>query len=186
MGGRSTDEADRGNCILICGSGDAAGPCPSLGLPDDAEGLDVLCVTFDGAVHDRLDAMRAWGLPIERTGVVAVGTAVDVSEPSDRAVELPVVEDVDQMSDLGTNVRDTLQSWADDDVPSAMCFDSVTALLEVVDLDLAFEFLLVLTESIRPTGVTAHFHFDPSVADDESRRTIEHLFDHVVEAGGHG
>lgn len=178
-GGEST-----GSAILVCAPADRRPTCPAVGVPDDVDALDVLCVSIDGDPEARLGAIRDWGVELDRTGIVTVGAGAAAPEHSDRSYTMDVIEDVEQLSALGTNVRDTLRSWEDGDSPTVLCFDSVTGLLGRADMDLTFEFLLVLTEAIRGSGAVSHFHFDPTAHQGADRRTLEHVFDHVVEAGG--
>lgn len=173
-----------GSAILVCAPEDRQPTCPAVGVADDVDAINVLCVSIDGDPESRLRAIREWGVTLERTGVVSVETDEAVPPDPDCSYSIDVIEDVDQLSALGTNVRDTLNEWAEGEVPTVLCFDSVTSLLQRADMDLTFEFLLVLTESIRGSGAVSHFHYDPATQQGADRRTLEHVFDHVVEAGG--
>lgn len=180
----SEHDGPGGSAILVCAPGDRSVTCPAVGVPEGVDSIDVLCVSIEGAPDARFAAIKEWGVALNRTGVVGVGADGSTPVDPDRAFSMDVTEDVEQLSTLGTNVRDTLQDWADVDNPTVLCFDSVTELLARADVDLTFEFLLVLTEAIRESGAVSHFHFDPAAHDGADRRTLEHVFDHVVEAGG--
>lgn len=184
MAGGHRDGESTGSTILVCAPADRQPTCPAVGVPDDVDTLNALCVSIEGDPESRLGAIRDWGVTLDRTGVVTAGSGGTVPEGPDRSYTIDVIEDVEQLSALGTNVRDTIRSWADGDSPTVLCFDSVTGLLARADMDLTFEFLLVLTEAIRGSGAVSHFHFDPTVHQGADRRTLEHVFDHVVEAGG--
>ena len=183
MGGSPRGSEAGGRAILVCAPADRPPTCPAVGITDDADAVNVLCVSIDGDPESRLRAIRAWGVGLERIGLVTVGTDEVAPSNPDRTYAIDVIEDIDQLSALGTNVRDTLSEWATAGVPTVLCFDSVTSLLDRVDIELTFEFLLVLTESIRGIGAVSHFHFDPTRREGADRRTLEHVFDHVVEAG---
>ena len=150
-------------------------------IPGDDDGVNVLCVSFSGEPAARLDEIDRRGVTLARTGVVAVGDdGVDARDP-DLAVTVERLESVDQLSELGTRVRDVTREWAGDDAPTVLCFDSIDDLLELAGVELAFEFLLVLIEGIRPAGVDSHFHFDPDAHEGASQRTIRQLFDDEVD-----
>lgn len=185
-GGPTGHGAGDGRAVLVCSPGEAEASwdaCVDLLAPGDAEGVDLLYVCFSGDPTARLDALRERGVPIERTAVASIGADVDGADP-DRSYTLGDIEAVEELSDLGMYVRDVVFDWADDDAHTAVCFDSITEMLSRADLELTFEFLLVLVEGIRPSGAAAHFHFDPDAHDAQTRRTLEHLFDETISHGG--
>lgn len=172
-----------GRAVLVCSAADGGAPwdaCDDLLRFGDDEPVDLLYVCFSGDPAARLDALRERGVPLGRTAVASIGADVEDLDP-DRTYTVADIEAVEELSDLGMYVRDAVFDWAADDAPTAVCFDSVTAMLERADVELTFEFLLVLIEGIRPSGAVAHFHFDPDAHDGQTRRTLEHLFDETVE-----
>ena len=66
------------------------------------------------------------------------------------------------------------------DGTTVFCFDSLTALLQYVDLDRAYRFLHALVERLWGAGAYAHFHVDPGAHDPETVVTLAALFDAVV------
>ena len=172
-----------GRAVLVCSPAGGGGPwdaCADLLSPGEDDPVDLLYVCFSGDPAARLDALRERGVSLDRTAVASIGADVEGADP-DRTYTVGDIEAVEELSDLGMYVRDAVFDWADRDGPTAVCFDSVTEMLERADLELTFEFLLVLIEGIRPSGAVAHFHFDPEAHDGQTRRTLEHLFDETIE-----
>jgi hypothetical protein len=60
-------------------------------------------------------------------------------------------------------------------------FDSLTSLLQYVELQRAFRFLHVLANRVKTAGAVAHFHMDPGAHDEQAMATLSSLFDAVAE-----
>ena len=67
-----------------------------------------------------------------------------------------------------------------------LAYDSVTALLQYVDTERTFRFLHVLTSRVRAANALGVFFMDPAAHDDRTVRTVEALFDAVVEQDDDG
>ena len=94
------------------------------------------------------------------------------------------VTNPNDLTGLGIRITEYLQEWADTGGRTVVCFDSLTALLQYVDLRTAYEFLHVLSGRLDAVGAFAHFHMDPSAHDARTVETITSLFDAVVEIDG--
>lgn len=81
---------------------------------------------------------------------------------------------------LQTAVYLFLDQWSVNDHQAMFCFDSITAMLRYVDRTTAFRFFHSLTDSLRRLDVTAHFHMNPEVHDEETIAIFRPLFDTVV------
>jgi hypothetical protein len=64
---------------------------------------------------------------------------------------------------------------------TVVTFDSLTALLQYVELQRAFRFLHVLANRVKTTESVAHFHMDPAAHDAREVATLSSLFDAVAE-----
>jgi hypothetical protein len=112
-------------------------------------------------------------------GVVVVGETV----ATDGEIDPNAVQTVSNPSDLtgiGISVGEFISGREGDIV---VCFDSLTALLQYVDLETAYEFLHALTGQLYSVGAVSHFHIDPSAHDQRTVDTLLSLFDARVELG---
>lgn len=88
-----------------------------------------------------------------------------------------IVEEPADLTGLGITVSERLTDWGSE---SLLIFESLTVLLEHVELKRAFRFLHVLVNRVKATGATAHYHLDPDEHDDRTIATLTSLFDAVV------
>jgi len=116
------------------------------------------------------------GLPEE---VVLVGG-------DEREVERPSVDwtaqSPESLTGIGITVSERLTGWHDA-TPGAdtlFLFDSLTVLLQYVELKRAFRFLHVLVNRVKATDTVAHYHLDPGAHDAKTVATLSSLFDTVV------
>ena len=161
----------------------AAGDCAGLVEAGRADRTRALLVTV---TRSPLDRVLTVGRHIEREPVETVVVNVD---PEDRssdvefdAMAVTSVERVNGPGDLttlGVGVTDRLDAWADSDHGVALCFHSVTPLLQYNTLDEMFHFLRILTDRVEDTGAVAHYHLDPSAHDEQTVNRLVPLFDDV-------
>ena len=159
--------------------------CPTVGTPEE---WNLLLVSLSGDPERRLDAWRRHGgLPRKvavlsaeqaRGAVAADGTA-SVPDPDGPAVSTTTVSDPSDLTGIGIKVNQCLSAWEDDEVPTVVCFDSVTTLLQYVDTRRAFRFLHVLSRRVRSVDGVAHYHVDPGAHDEQTLATIEGVFSDV-------
>lgn len=157
--------------------------------------VDVLYLTFVHSPDKRLDTWRSRvgnELPA-RLGFVAVddpartaaaATAGGAAPAGDVHVE--TVSSPGNLTDIGIKLSTFLGDWEADGNRTALCFHSLTALLQYADLQRAYRFLHVLTGRVRATDGFAHYHMDPSAHDARTRNTLTTLFDAVAEREGDG
>ncbi len=123
--------------------------------------------------------------PPERGGIVTVGetgTGIGESVWTTHAVANPA-----DLSTVGIELSDVLSTLnAPGAGDTAVCFDSVTALLDHTDLQQAFRFLHVVTSRVETAGAVGHYHVDPGAHDRQTIATLERLFDAVVAVDGDG
>ncbi|MDS0477101.1 hypothetical protein [Natrinema sp. 1APR25-10V2] len=84
------------------------------------------------------------------------------------------------LTGLGTAVSEAFSQYTDS-VPMQLWFDSITSLLDVVDLETAFRFLHVVTARVENAGATAFYHADPAAHDPQTINSLRYLFDDVIE-----
>lgn len=154
---------------------------------------NVLHVSF---VRSPDEQLRKWETMVgperpARTGFVAVGDSTRSGTAaradggaSTRNVTVKTVSTPGNLTDLGIQVSSFLAAWADDDNRTVVCFDSLTTMLQYVDLERAFRFLHVLTGRVRSTRGFAHYHVDPGAHEPRTLNTLKTLFDGVAEWNG--
>ncbi len=160
--------------------------CTELLLPTDGENPSALWIVYTrvptGRVHQWLSAVD----DPENVGVISVGERTLEKVRDIEGLEDPVLETVSTPGDLtglGITLQNVLDGWTGD---VGLCFDSLTSLLQYVDLETAYEFLHVLTGRLYAQGVSAHFHIDPEAHDEQAVAALTSLMDGVVrvdEAG---
>lgn len=154
--------------------------CTELLLPADGDRPSALWVSYTRVPTARI---RSWLSAVEtpgNVGVVSVGerTLEDVRDIE--GLEDSLLETVTTPGDLtglGITLQNALEGWEGD---VALCFDSLTSLLQYVDLETAYEFLHVLTGRLYAQDVVAHFHIDPEAHDDRTVAALTSLMDAVV------
>ncbi|MFC4359484.1 hypothetical protein ACFO0N_16190 [Halobium salinum] len=93
-----------------------------------------------------------------------------------RAVSTPT-----DLTGLGIAINEYLHRWRSTEGRTVVCFDSVTALVQYVDLETTFEFLHVVTGRVYAAGGLAHFHMNPLAHDERTVESVASLVDAVVE-----
>lgn len=153
--------------------------CVDLLSQGDPETTSVLWVTF---TRQAAQCLESWRDNHESDpgefGVVVVGEtpAIGAGEEIDSAV----VETISTPSDL-TGIGITITEFVSGRSGEILvCFDSLTALLQYVDLETAYEFLHALTGQLYSAGAVSHFHVDPSAHDEQTLDTLRSLFDAEV------
>jgi hypothetical protein len=175
-----TDQFGETTSALLCVPSMDSGAdtaCTELLLPAAPSELNVLWVTYTRPAQSCLDRWRrvADSDP-KRLGIVTVGE----TNPSVEGVDSGAIEVINNPSDmtgLGIKVGEFISNQ---EGPTAVCFDSVTAMLQYVDIETAYEFLHALTGRLYAADAFAHFHLDPSAHDDQTVDTLLSLFDDVV------
>lgn len=84
----------------------------------------------------------------------------------------------EDLTGLGITLGDPLSKWSSD--PTLVGLDSLTAMLQYVDLQRAFRFLHVFTRRLGAVGGRGVFFIDPDAHDDREMATLRPLFDTVV------
>lgn len=142
--------------------------CTSL-LGDGAAEPNILFVSFTRQASACVEQVE--GKSVGSIGVITVGES---STPVDDSVVTESVSTPSDLTGLGINIGQFLSEF---EAPVFVCFDSVTSLLQYVDVQTAYEFLHAITGQIHAAGARAHFHIDPSAHDDQDIAAISSLFD---------
>lgn len=158
--------------------GEGRDVCTSL-LVDGVSSPNVLFVSFTRGASDCVAQLD--GKNVGKISVITVGdtsAAVD-----DDAVVTENVSTPSDLTGLGISIGKILSNW---DEPVLVCFDSLTSMLQYVDIQTAYEFLHAITGQIHAASARAHFHIDPSAHDPKDVAGISSLFDARVTLDGDG
>jgi len=153
------------------GFGDAGvDACAELVAAADPE--NVLFVSYGGDPSDRLARCRERGVDPDAAMAIVVGEVRGGVDGGFDAVEgLAAPSD---LTGLGIAVTDAL---ADVEGTTAVCLDSVTSLLQYVDLETAFEFLHVFVGRCYRQNAVGHLHVDPGAHDAQTVAQLASLVD---------
>lgn len=149
---------------------------------DQFESPQSVVVSYDQSIEDWLATHQHTQL--ESVAFVSVGEPVRsaMAATPTESPTLPTEPRLDGVGDptdltaLGMAIHSYLREFTTSGHEIVLCFDSLSALVEAVPLQRAFHFLHILTNLTRALGVTAHYHYDPTLAA-QDLDTLRGLFD---------
>ncbi len=155
-------------------------------LPDALESVDVLAVDYRQTPDQWVDEWkRHVGEQPRRCTIVSVDEATrSVSGGADERTRrgpntVTCLKSPTDLTGLGITISEYLADEGSD--RTVLTFDSLTVLLQYVDLQRAFRFLHVLANRVETVGATAYYHMDPGAHDDTDVATLTSLFDAIAE-----
>lgn len=155
-------------------------------LPDDSESLDVLAIDYRQTPDQWLDEWkRRVGQQPRRCTIVSVDEATrsatgDATQTARRGPNtVACLKSPTDLTGLGITISEYLADEGSD--RTVLTFDSLTVLLQYVDLQRAFRFLHVLANRVETVDATAYYHMDPGAHDDKDVATLTSLFDAIAE-----
>lgn len=182
--------SDVSNVLLLVPSlqSHSSGACLDLLTQTPPEQTSVLTITYIQTAREWIDAWtETIGTPPIRGGIVSVGqSSTEVDDPS---WAVTGVENPSDLTGIGIELSELLSqigTASADDEHTAVCFNSITSLLQYADLQRAFRFLHVVTGRIKTVDGVGHFHLDPNAHDEQTLATLKGLFDAVIEVGEDG
>lgn len=155
-------------------------------FPRDADNL--LLVSMTESPDERLSVLQGYTdeLP-ERTVVLNVGDTTrsgaseTVSTGEGGTIVIENVADPSDLMRIGITVSKRLSEWEEHGGETAVCFHSLTALLQYAeDPNVAFRFVHTLLGRLKSTGARAHFHVDGGAHDQHVLATFRPIFDEVL------
>ena len=181
MSGLKDELGDATNVLLAApsmsqGTGEVCVDLLSQGPPAETS---VLWVSFTKPPSDCLAEWRAHHDADPATFGVVVGDTAGGADTGD--IDPGAVQRISNPSDLtgiGIKVGEFVSGRSERIV---VCVDSLTSLLQYVDLETAYEFLHALTGQLYSAGAVAHFHIDPTAHDEATLDTLLSLFDAEVD-----
>ncbi|MFP9059091.1 hypothetical protein ACLI4R_01015 [Natrialbaceae archaeon A-chndr2] len=170
--------------------------CPSLPADETIRCVDALRSSRSrteptvvvSRAHTAQALLENWQSTIgsfpERLGIVSIGEVTRSVSAASTAVTLPqaYVQTIgtEDVTGIGIAIGEAFLRWEDDTNP-LLWFDSLTPLIEGKGLEMTFRFLHVTLEEVRQAGAVAYVHIDSEKHDEQTIRTLGHLFDDVLE-----
>lgn len=156
-------------------------------LPERPADADVLAIDYRQTpaqwieewkrnVGDRPQSCTIVSLDETRGSAAALGPS---ASPTFGRDTVTTVESPGDLTGLGITVSEYLSEHTGS--RTFVTFDSLTILLQYVDLQRAFRFLHVLSNRVRTAEAVAHYHMDPGAHTDQEIATLASLFDVVAE-----
>lgn len=193
-GGELADAlAGGGNALLVVEGATETACAATTTVVEPGEAL-LLGVCVEGDAETLMSAWaRAVGTGPKRAACILLGDerrggAADCIVPRHPGTPVVVdaVADPGDLSTLGQRITRRLADWEHVDGELVVCFDSLSALLDHVDVEAAFAFLTLLTRQVEHAGGAAHYHLDPTAVDAETVATLRPLFDVEVTVDSAG
>ena len=182
--------SDVSNVLLLVPSMGSQGrnACLTLLSQTPPSETNVLMVTYmDTAAEWVTHWQNHVGTPPVRGGIVSIGQgggAVDDPAWAVKTVENPV--DLTGIGIEWSQLLSTMVTAADEAEEIAVCFNSVTSLLQYADLQRAFRFLHVVTGRVKTVDGVGYYRIDPEAHDQQTLATLKGLFDAIVEVDDDG
>lgn len=148
--------------------------CRHLLAQAAADDRDVLVVAYSRSPRECVAHLPDGA---DAAGVIVVGDAPH-EQPATDDVSVDAVSSAEDVTALGIMLSRALAE-ADGDL--AVCFDSVSAMLQYVERDTAYEFLHTITRQLYATDARAHLHLDPTAHDEATVDLLTSLCDAVVD-----
>ena len=149
-------------------------------LPVDPSERTVLAVEYSRSPGQYLaEWERHRGAVPARCGIIDVGEPGATADAgSVDGAKVARIESPGDLTGIGMKVGDFLASDGGSD--TVLTLDSLTVLLQYVELERAFRFLNAIASQVRQVGAVAHYHADPNAHDDGELATIAQLYEGVA------
>jgi len=186
---------DANSTLLLSSSFSDGRNCAELLRPGATAETNVLWVSYTKSPDQQLRRWRehADDRPAEMGMVSVEDSTRSVAADSGGGASLPgpdapveTVTSPNDLTGLGIRITEYLSDWEENDNRTVVCFDSLTALLQYVELDTAYEFLHIITGRMASMDAFAHFHMDPEAHDEQTVEIITSLMDAVVDVDEDG
>jgi len=118
-----------------------------------------------------------------RSAAARSGEPVRSQTPGDAMAVAETVSDPTDLATVGVRASEYLETWNGNGHQTVVVLDSLTGLLDAVDLDRAFQFLHVLAGRVESVDGRAYYLLNPDAHDDRSLSTVRELADASVGLG---
>ncbi|MFA9518633.1 RAD55 family ATPase [Halopenitus sp. H-Gu1] len=175
---------EAGQNLLFVGPDDV--DCRSLGLQFLAGGTSYdqgsLVITFDGSVESIIEQYQTFAEEDDLDSLAVIDCS-DSEEPPDSLTDSQYfpVQSPSSLTDIGISFIEYDDTRAENFVGTRVLVESITALLEHVPEERAFEFINAFVGRFATAGYLGVWTMDSSAHDEQTRSTFEELFDGIVE-----
>jgi hypothetical protein len=126
---------------------------------------------------------RVGGLPED---LVIVATSDAFNQPGDEddlpdSVNVEYLSSPGDLTGIGMMISKYLERWHDNDRNMAVCFDSLTTLMQYAETRSIYRFLHLITTRLSGADASSHFHFDPGTQDEQTVSTISSTFQAIAK-----
>lgn len=144
----------------------------------------VLVVNYTTSVDQWAQEWRAnaGGLPstvvfVHVGGIVRSAADTTATVAASKGLVLETIRNPADLTGLGITMNKHLTQWRSTECRKAVCFRSLTPLLQYVDVQTAYRFLQVLTSQVEAAGAVGHYHLSPDAHDRADVNALTSLFD---------
>jgi hypothetical protein len=118
-----------------------------------------------------------------RSAAARSGASARLQNPVGDMALTETVSDPTDLATVGVRASEYLEAWDDNGRRTVVVLDTLTGLLDAVDLDRAFRFLHVLAGRVESVDGRAYYLLNPDAHDDRSLSTVRELADAAVGLG---
>lgn len=169
--------------------------CTKLLSSGSSDNSTLLFVTATKTPDDRIDLWQSHAsmeLPARIGFVDLLGGSrrrssdpVVTAEQDGCEIRIETVQPTN-LTKIGIVLSNYLTQWPEEDDRVAICFDSLTSLLQFAELKTLYRFVHELTTIVRTVDGIAHYHLDPQAHEEQIVTKLMALFDAVVELDADG
>lgn len=140
----------------------------------------------DGPDKWLVDWQQHAGRPPADLGFIHVGETTRSAATTSQATTtsfgfLDAVRNPADLTGLGIQTSKYLERWVDTDHSIIPYFDSLTSLLQFVDLNKAYRFLHVLSGRVKSVDGHAYYRIDPDAHESQTVATIQNVMDDAID-----
>jgi len=153
--------------------------CGELLASETPAATELLLVTLVDTPSSRL---AVWDGTADERPAATVAVAMAGNGVADAGeFDVRTFSDPANLTRLGVRITEALADLDGDRL--AVCFHSLSVLLQYAPVEQVFQFLSVLKAHLDAADAAAHFHLDPASHDERTVAALRPLLDEVVDAG---
>ncbi|MFC6613995.1 hypothetical protein ACFQAS_03320 [Halopenitus salinus] len=183
-------DPDPGTNVLVLDRSTGAAE-PPFQFPDapvlDPSESHVLLISLTRSAKSCLETWdRQVGAdPAEGVILCALPNGSDVDLPRS-AFSAAFVNSPGALTPLGIRITERVDEWAERGRPIDVQFESISTLLQYVDIESAYRFLSQLTGRCTAANAIARYRLTPAAHDEETVEALSGLFDVVIDRDADG